>query len=74
MEEFEPLSAQYEDAILKVEQLVQQVEKVKRNWSDWAEIKRNLQNIIVDVENELVAMRKGSNNCNVSNILTSSVL
>uniref|UniRef100_A0A0N4UXK9 KASH domain-containing protein n=1 Tax=Enterobius vermicularis TaxID=51028 RepID=A0A0N4UXK9_ENTVE len=64
MEEFEPLSAQYEDAILKVEQLVQQVEKVKRNWSDWAEIKRNLQNIIVDVENELVAMRKGSNNCN----------
>ncbi|VDM48093.1 unnamed protein product [Toxocara canis] len=62
VDDFEPLSMGYEDAIERVEQLMNQIEKVRESWSDWAETQGNLQAVMSGIEKELAELRKGGNN------------
>lgn len=65
VDEFEPLSKGYEDAIKRVEHLMAQIEAIRENWNDWAETQRNMQAIMRGIENELAQLRKGGNNSEV---------
>ncbi|VDK43641.1 unnamed protein product [Anisakis simplex] len=60
--DFEPLSMGYEEAIERVEQLMNQIEKVRESWSDWADTQNNLQIVMSGIEQELNELRKGDDN------------
>lgn len=55
----------YEDAIGRVEHFMSQIEKIRENWSDWAETQGNLQSVMSGIEKELAELRKGGNNSKV---------
>uniref|UniRef100_F1KQQ1 Nuclear migration protein unc-83 n=1 Tax=Ascaris suum TaxID=6253 RepID=F1KQQ1_ASCSU len=62
IDDFKRLSMGYEDAIGRVEHFMSQIEKIRENWSDWAETQGNLQSVMSGIEKELAELRKGGNN------------
>ncbi|VDO53826.1 unnamed protein product [Brugia timori] len=62
MREFEPLCEGYKEAVKRVEQLMAQIEAIRDKWNDWSETQRIIQMMMRTIENDLLELRKGTDN------------
>ncbi|KAK6107831.1 hypothetical protein QQG55_29790 [Brugia pahangi] len=62
LREFEPLCEGYKEAVKRVEQLMAQIEAIRDKWNDWSETQRIIQMMMRTIENDLLELRKGTDN------------
>lgn len=62
IKEFEPLCKGFEEGVQKVESMMSQLEVIREKWDDWAAMQQDMKDIMLSIEQELIDLRKGSDN------------